>query len=126
MHTASIGGPFRSLLATHPTSGARRASFGEAEARAWARIPISRTAQSVSVAISTRRSPTGSLPTLSEAACLEATLGRINELIYRINTPALRATLMAPGNRFRKRDALICLLAGNLRQIGVWCYRSWR
>lgn len=62
---------------------------------------------------------------MSGAACLEAALGRINELIYRINAPAMRLTLMAPGNRFRKRDALINLLAGNLRQIGAWCYRSW-
>jgi hypothetical protein len=46
---------------------------------------------------------------------LRAAMRRISWLIYRINTPALRSLFMAPGNRFRMRDALISLLAGNLR-----------
>jgi flavin-dependent dehydrogenase len=40
---------------------------------------------------------------------------RISWLIYRINTPALRMLFMEPANRFRMRDGLISLLAGNLR-----------
>lgn len=40
---------------------------------------------------------------------------RISWLIYRINTPALRMLFMEPGNKFRMRDGLISLLAGNLR-----------
>jgi flavin-dependent dehydrogenase len=47
---------------------------------------------------------------------LRAAMRRISWLIYRINTPALRMLFMAPGNKFRMRDALISLLAGNLRQ----------
>jgi flavin-dependent dehydrogenase len=46
---------------------------------------------------------------------LRAAMRRISWLIYRINTPALRMLFMAPGNKFRMRDALISLLAGNLR-----------
>ena len=47
---------------------------------------------------------------------LRAAMRRISWLIYRINTPALRLLFMAPGNKFRMRDALISLLAGNLRK----------
>jgi hypothetical protein len=47
---------------------------------------------------------------------LRTAMRRISWLIYRINTPALRLLFMAPGNKFRMRDALISLLAGNLRQ----------
>lgn len=36
-------------------------------------------------------------------------------LVYRINTPVLRAMFMAPTNRFRMRDGLVAMLAGNLR-----------
>ncbi len=35
-------------------------------------------------------------------------------LVYRINTPVLRAMFMAPVNRFRMRDGLVAMLAGNL------------
>jgi flavin-dependent dehydrogenase len=35
-------------------------------------------------------------------------------LVYRINTPALRAMFMAPSNKFRMRDGLVAMLAGNL------------
>ncbi len=42
-------------------------------------------------------------------------MARIAWLIYRINTPALRMLFMEPGNRFRMKDGLISLLAGNLR-----------
>jgi flavin-dependent dehydrogenase len=45
-------------------------------------------------------------------------MARLSWLIYRINTPALRMLFMAPGNRFRMRDGLVSLLAGNLR--GRW------
>ena len=45
-------------------------------------------------------------------------MGRLAWLVYRINTPALRFLFMAPGNRFRMRDGLVSLLAGNLR--GTW------
>jgi flavin-dependent dehydrogenase len=47
---------------------------------------------------------------------LRAAMRRISWLIYRINTPALRMLFMAPGNKLRMRDALISLLAGNLRK----------
>jgi flavin-dependent dehydrogenase len=63
---------------------------------------------------------------------LRAAMRRISWLIYRINTPALRMLFMAPGNKFRMRDALISLLAGNIRQdrrlvfvqVGVLCGRG--
>ena len=42
-------------------------------------------------------------------------MARLSWLIYRINTPALRLLFMAPTNRFRMRDGLVSLLAGNLR-----------
>ena len=45
-------------------------------------------------------------------------MARLAWLVYRINTPALRLLFMAPGNRFRMRDGLVSLLAGNLR--GTW------
>ena len=35
-------------------------------------------------------------------------------LIYRINTPVLRDMFMEPRNRFRMRDGLVSLLAGNV------------
>lgn len=43
---------------------------------------------------------------------------RLAWLVYRINTPALRFLFLQPSNRFRMRDGLISLLAGNLR--GSW------
>ncbi len=36
-------------------------------------------------------------------------------LVYRINTPVLRAMFMSPSNKLRMRDGLVALLAGNLR-----------
>ena len=42
------------------------------------------------------------------------TMDRLSWLIYRINTPVLRGMLMAPRNRFRMRDGLVSVLAGNL------------
>ena len=36
-------------------------------------------------------------------------------LIYRINTPIMRAMFMAPSNKFRMRDGLVAMLAGNLK-----------
>ena len=36
-------------------------------------------------------------------------------LVYRINTPVLRAMFMSPSNRLRMRDGLVAMLAGNLR-----------
>ena len=35
-------------------------------------------------------------------------------LVYRINTPVLRAMFMDPGNRLQMRDGLVTMLAGNL------------
>jgi flavin-dependent dehydrogenase len=49
---------------------------------------------------------------------LRRAMKRIGWLIYRINTPALRLMFMAPGNKFRMRDGLVSVLAGNLR--GNW------
>jgi flavin-dependent dehydrogenase len=46
---------------------------------------------------------------------LRRAMHRISWLIYRINTPALRLLFMAPGNKFRMREAVISLLAGNIR-----------
>ncbi len=36
-------------------------------------------------------------------------------LVYRINTPVLRSMFMMPSNKFRMRDGLVAMLAGNLR-----------
>ena len=36
-------------------------------------------------------------------------------LVYRINTPVLRAMFMSPSNKFRMRDGLVAMLAGNLK-----------
>jgi flavin-dependent dehydrogenase len=36
-------------------------------------------------------------------------------LVYRINTPVLRAMFMSPSNKLRMRDGLVTMLAGNLR-----------
>ncbi len=48
---------------------------------------------------------------------MRAGMDRLAWLIYRINTPAMRHMLMAPNNRFRMRDAVISVLAGNLRAV---------
>jgi hypothetical protein len=42
-------------------------------------------------------------------------MDRLGWLIYRINTPVMRQMLLAPNNRFRMRDAVTTVLAGNLR-----------
>jgi flavin-dependent dehydrogenase len=36
-------------------------------------------------------------------------------LVYRINTPVLRAMFMSPSNKLRMRDGLVAMLAGNLK-----------
>jgi flavin-dependent dehydrogenase len=46
---------------------------------------------------------------------LRAGMDRLGWLIYRINTPVMRHMLLAPSNRFRMRDAVTSVLAGNLR-----------
>lgn len=45
---------------------------------------------------------------------LSRAMDRLSWLIYRINDPVLRSMLMAPRNRFRMRDGLVSVLAGNL------------
>ena len=56
---------------------------------------------------------------LRKAASMEreirGAMGRLAWLIYRIDSPALRLLFMNPSNRFRMRDGLVSLLAGNLR-----------
>lgn len=56
---------------------------------------------------------------LRKAASMEReirrAMGRLSWLIYRIDQPALRLLFMTPSNRFRMRDGLVSLLAGNLR-----------
>lgn len=56
---------------------------------------------------------------LRKAASMEteirSAMGRLAWLIYRIDSPALRLLFMTPSNRFRMRDGLVSLLAGNLR-----------
>ena len=39
-------------------------------------------------------------------------------LIYRINTPELRSMFMNPNNKFRMRDGLVSVLAGNVEVLG--------
>jgi hypothetical protein len=46
---------------------------------------------------------------------LRTGMDRLGWLIYRINTPVMRQMLLAPNNRFRMRDAVTSVLAGNLR-----------
>lgn len=41
-------------------------------------------------------------------------IGSLSWLIYRINTPVLRDMFMTPSNRFRMREGLISLLAGDV------------
>ena len=43
-----------------------------------------------------------------------AAMDTLGWLVYRINTPVLRSMFMAPSNRFRMRDGLVAMLAGNL------------
>lgn len=46
---------------------------------------------------------------------VRAAMDRIGWLIHRINTPVLRELFLSPNNRLGMRDAVIALLAGNLR-----------
>ena len=46
---------------------------------------------------------------------LARAMDRVSWLIYRINDPVLRSLFMAPGNSMWMRDAIINMLAGNLR-----------
>ena len=43
-----------------------------------------------------------------------AAMATLGWLVYRVNTPVLRSMFMAPSNRFRMRDGLVAMLAGNL------------
>jgi flavin-dependent dehydrogenase len=52
---------------------------------------------------------------------LRTAMDNLSWLIYRINSPVLRDMFMSPSNRFRMRDAIITMLAGNLA--GEW--RTW-
>jgi flavin-dependent dehydrogenase len=45
---------------------------------------------------------------------LSRAMDQLSWLIYRINDPVMRGMLMAPCNRFRMRDGLVSVLAGNL------------
>jgi flavin-dependent dehydrogenase len=47
---------------------------------------------------------------------LRSAMDRLNWLIYRINDPVLRRMLLSPTNRFRMRDGLISVLAGDIEQ----------
>ena len=47
---------------------------------------------------------------------LRRAMDRIGWLIYRINTPAMRAMFMSPRNNLGMRDGLVSLLAGNLQR----------
>jgi flavin-dependent dehydrogenase len=49
---------------------------------------------------------------------LRTAMDNLSWLIYRINSPVLRDMFMAPSNRFRMRDNIITMLAGNLA--GEW------
>ena len=46
---------------------------------------------------------------------IRTAMDNLGWLVYRINTPVLRSMFMMPSNRFRMRDGLVALLAGNLR-----------
>jgi hypothetical protein len=48
---------------------------------------------------------------------LRSGMDRLGWLIYRINTPVMRQMLLAPNNRFRMRDAVTSMLAGNLHGV---------
>ena len=42
-------------------------------------------------------------------------MNNLGWLVYRINTPVLRAMFMSPSNKLRMRDGLVAMLAGNLQ-----------
>lgn len=56
-------------------------------------------------------------------------IGSLSWLIYRINTPVLRDMFMTPSNRFRMREGLVGLLAGDVhananRQLPVLAFKA--
>ncbi|HWT10003.1 MAG TPA: NAD(P)/FAD-dependent oxidoreductase [Roseomonas sp.] len=56
-------------------------------------------------------------------------IGSLSWLIYRINTPVLRDMFMTPSNRFRMREGLVSLLAGDVhananRQLPVLAFKA--
>ena len=56
-------------------------------------------------------------------------IGSLSWLIYRINTPVLRDMFMNPSNRFRMREGLVSLLAGDVhvnanRQMPVLAFKA--
>jgi flavin-dependent dehydrogenase len=56
-------------------------------------------------------------------------IGSLSWLIYRINTPVLRDMFMYPSNRFRMREGLVSLLAGDVhananRQLPVLAFKA--
>jgi flavin-dependent dehydrogenase len=48
---------------------------------------------------------------------LRSGIDRLGWLIYRINTPVMRHMLLAPNDRFRMRDAVTSVLAGNFHGV---------
>ncbi|UFN48954.1 tryptophan 7-halogenase [Roseomonas sp. OT10] len=60
---------------------------------------------------------------------VERAIGSLSWLIYRINRPVLRDMFMQPSNRFRMRDGLVSLLAGDVhadtnRQLPVLAFKA--
>lgn len=56
-------------------------------------------------------------------------IGSLSWLVYRINTPVLRDMFMNPSNRFRMREGLVSLLAGDVhananRQLPVLAFKA--
>ena len=56
-------------------------------------------------------------------------IGSLSWLIYRINNPVLRDMFMTPSNRFRMREGLVSLLAGDVhananRQLPVLAFKA--
>ena len=71
------------------------------------------------VAAAWLRDPRAGLALARQAeARLRKSIDNLSWMIYRINHPVLRSMFMAPRNRFRMRDGMISLLAGNLQ--GGW------
>ncbi len=71
---------------------------------------------SVAVAETWLRNPAASraLARRAERQMCQA-MDSLGWLVYRINTPVLRAMFMSPSNKLRMRDGLVAMLAGNLR-----------
>jgi hypothetical protein len=56
-------------------------------------------------------------------------IGSLAWLVYRINSPVLRDMFMNPSNRFRMREGLVSLLAGDVhananRQVPVLAFKA--